>query len=414
MLSFHFYLSKQKTNKAGEMPIYISISAKEIERIRKRVVDVKTIPKYWDSKNQRIKSTGNPLGKEIVDLFNADLLAISEILNQINIEVYRNKIVLTRAYIEERLSDPGLITQPGISFVDKFKEYQEVESSIRAKNTIKGRNTVLNFLVTFAEEKNIKLTLNSINLSFYDSLKTYTFSELSKTDGYFAKIISVLSAFMAWAALRGYHNNHEYKRFSATEPEGEVIVLTLDELSRLLNCKYESKILREARDMFCFACFTGLRFGDVASLTSSHVYGDELIIRVEKTKENNISIPLNKYALAIIADRKGPTLFSGLANQTVNTQLKECARIAGIDKATTKSRVSGSVITNSTRPKWELITFHVARKTFVTNSLILGMDERTIRSITGHKKEKNFQRYVKLADSFKRESMNKTWNNIKL
>ncbi|MTI19400.1 site-specific integrase, partial [Fulvivirga sp. RKSG066] len=63
-------------------------------------------------------------------------------------------------------------------------------------------------------------------------------------------------------------------------------------------------------------------------------------------------------------------------------------------------------------PKHRLITSHVARKTFVTNSLIFGMKELVVRNITGHKKESSFKKYVKIADDVKKSEMDNTWGKI--
>ena len=52
------------------------------------------------------------------------------------------------------------------------------------------------------------------------------------------------------------------------------------------------------------------------------------------------------------------------------------------------------------------------RKTFTTNSLILGMNETVVKEITGHKKEENFRRYVLLAEDYVKEASNDAWNKI--
>jgi hypothetical protein len=67
---------------------------------------------------------------------------------------------------------------------------------------------------------------------------------------------------------------------------------------------------------------------------------------------------------------------------------------------------------DKTLPKYKLITSHTARKTFVTNSLILGMKEMVVRNITGHKKEDSFRKYVKIADDHKQKEMDNTWNKL--
>ena len=40
------------------------------------------------------------------------------------------------------------------------------------------------------------------------------------------------------------------------------------------------------------------------------------------------------------------------------------------------------------------------------------MKEMVVRNITGHKKEESFRLYVKIAEDFKRQEMDNTWNKI--
>jgi integrase len=63
-------------------------------------------------------------------------------------------------------------------------------------------------------------------------------------------------------------------------------------------------------------------------------------------------------------------------------------------------------------PKWKLFTNHTSRKTFITNSIVLGMNTKTIKEITGHKKDSVFNKYVKISEEFKKLEMDRTWDNI--
>ena len=74
--------------------------------------------------------------------------------------------------------------------------------------------------------------------------------------------------------------------------------------------------------------------------------------------------------------------------------------------------MSKFLTTNKKFQKYELITSHVARKTFITNGLILGMNERVLRNITNSKDEKSFRRYVKIEEVQKRKEMD-IWNTVK-
>ncbi|PSR55762.1 hypothetical protein AHMF7605_20775 [Adhaeribacter arboris] len=102
-----------------------------------------------------------------------------------------------------------------------------------------------------------------------------------------------------------------------------------------------------------------------------------------------------------------------MSAQKFNSYIKEACQLAGINELITVTSYSGGKSIEKTVPKYELITSHTARKTFTTNSLIFGLNESIVKKITGHKKDKNFQRYVKLADEYLKEESNSAWNKRK-
>ena len=60
-------------------------------------------------------------------------------------------------------------------------------------------------------------------------------------------------------------------------------------------------------------------------------------------------------------------------------------------------------------PKFEVLTSHVARKTFITNALEKGMKAEVVMEISGHKDYKIFKRYVKIANEHKKKEMLKAF-----
>jgi hypothetical protein len=58
-----------------------------------------------------------------------------------------------------------------------------------------------------------------------------------------------------------------------------------------------------------------------------------------------------------------------------------------------------------------LISSHCGRKTFITNSLILGIPERVVRSISNHKDEKNFRKYVNISEVHKQKALS-AWDSL--
>lgn len=63
------------------------------------------------------------------------------------------------------------------------------------------------------------------------------------------------------------------------------------------------------------------------------------------------------------------------------------------------------------KPKYEIVSFHSSRDTFITNCLIVGVDPITIMSWSGHKKYDTFKKYIKLSDNFKK-GQHKKVNNL--
>jgi integrase len=227
-------------------------------------------------------------------------------------------------------------------------------------------------------------------------------------------VVSNIKTFMSWCEERGYHSNPAYKKFKAVEEDIECIYLSMDELFKLNSYEFENQKLNRVRDLYCFSAFTGLRYSDLSSLGDANVFEDEIKFTVRKTRSIDHVVPLNEHAKRILEKYKGGfhSPLPIISSQKLNKNIQEACRIIGIDSKVNITRFSGSRRIDKEIPKFELITIHTARKTFVTNSLILGMNQQVIKNITGHKKDASFQKYVKIADDFKMSEMN-LWNKIK-
>lgn len=258
------------------------------------------------------------------------------------------------------------------------------------------------------------LSFDSINKKFEEKFMDYCFIEKQTLNNYYGKLVSILKTFMQWSYEREYHNNLDFKKFKRIEDEIEVIFLSFEELMLLYNYKFDNKALDRSRDFYCFGCFTGLRFSDINNLSNATIYDDKIVLNLIKTKTTNHQINLNDFSKAILKKYED-SLYSPLpkiSSQKLNKNIQRCCEIIGLNQDITLTRFIGSRRINQKFKKFELITSHTARKTFITNSLILGINERVIRSITNSKDEKSFKRYVKVTQEFAQNEMNK-WNKKK-
>lgn len=408
-----FSLRKEKVDKNGLMPVLMTISFNSV-RIRKTVKGVKSLPKHWKAREQRIKPSLKNENYNYHIEYNKVVDEKEDEIKKLFRYILLKNIHPTKDYILEKLENGLDKVNLTHQFFPSFEEFKDSSMSTKTARTIKSYVTTINFLKDFESYSGTKLIFDSIDSSFFEKLQDYTFLERKNKNSYFSFIIKVLKTFMNWSLDKEYHNNLKYKKFKAREDETEIIYLTMDELMRLYKYDFESDRLNQVRDMYVFNSVTGLRISDYKALKPSNVKKDHLLVTIQKTKAINTKIPLNKFSKEILKKYKG-TIHEPLpiiSDQKFNKYIKECCQIVEINTLITKTRFVGQKRVEMTVPKYKLITSHTARKTFVTNSLILGMKEMVVRNITGHKKEESFRRYVKIADDFKRQEMDNTWNKI--
>lgn len=407
-----FYVRNELINSKGLAPLRMHVTVNG-SLIKRSIKEIKIKPGDWKEDKQRIKPNGKNEDYNFHLEYNK---IIEELLNKVrNIErqALLNRTLLTKEYVLTKLDEKGDLSIER-DFFDTFKLYLINCELICAKRTVTGYKTVFKFLQDFTKDTGYVLTLNELDLNSFNEIRRYAFETRNTKNNYFAKIISVLKGFMAWTYIHKYHKNLNFRDFHASEEEIEVVYLTIEELLKLYNYTFKSSSLEKARDSYCFACFTGLRFSDFSHLQPSNIFDDHIKLNIKKTRDIDHIVPLNKYSKAILQKYKG-TIYEPIpiiSSQKFNNYIKLCCSEASINKPLTTTRYIGSKRIEITKPKYEFITSHTARKTFATNSLILGMKERAVRNITGHKKEESFRRYVNMAHAYIKEQMEETWDKL--
>lgn len=226
------------------------------------------------------------------------------------------------------------------------------------------------------------------------------------------KAVKVTKWFCRWAADSGYMDNPEVLKFRPKykKPKNPVIVfLTWDELMTLYDLDVSGPKLSEAKDCFLFSCFTGLRYSDVKRLKKSDIKENEIVTTTKKT-DATLSIELNKYSRAILdkyKDIPGPLALPVADNGELNDRLKTIGELAKFNDPITKVYYRAGKRIEDTRPKSEYLTFHVGRRTFVTNSLYLGIPAQVIMKWTGHSDFETMKPYLAIVDKMKQAEMNK-------
>ena len=78
----------------------------------------------------------------------------------------------------------------------------------------------------------------------------------------------------------------------------------------------------------------------------------------------------------------------------MNAYLKELAQAAGMDDKMIVTTTQGGKRREDSAAKWEMLTTHVARRSFATNFYRAGFPAAQLMKITGHATERQFMQYI--------------------
>jgi integrase len=277
--------------------------------------------------------------------------------------------------------------------------YKERHARTRRPNTVKALGTLYNHLHRYEEVTKRHLEYSSFTVHFWHDFTAYLLETANLVDNSIAKHLAHFKHFLGDAHELGRNPLQDYKRWRWARRDPDVLALTRAELQALetvnLSMLPDASRLENARALFLISCYTGLRFSDVASLKPEHQKGEWLNLTAQKTGEK-LTVPLRgNRAVPLLAD-----LWTGkvrpISNQKLNKYIKDVARMAGIDAPTEQVEYRGSQRTSVTLPKYDLISTHTGRRTFVTLSLEGGLSWETIMKATGHKDFKSFRRYIQV------------------
>lgn len=407
-MKVNFELRKEKTTSNGLTPIQFIVRAEGI-RIRKNV-GVSTKEIYWTG--SRVKPNLKKEENNNYQFINDELQKVESKINEISFFFRANKIPFSKENFLNHFNSNVKTTTSNIDFFDCFEEYITLGKLSKTYNTTKNQKTIKNFLETFQNETGFKVTFDNIDGNFYDELAKYSFFTREIKNNYFSKIIAILKAFLNWCNEKGYNKNRYYEKFKNKNHDIDIIYLTFDELMKLYNQDFGSNRLNHVKDFYCFGCFSGLRFSDLSQLKSANINESHIKISIQKTKTQNHIIKLNNYLKEILDKYRG-TIYEPLPNISLtnfNKYLKECCELIKINDQITITSYIGAKKIQKTVPKHQLITSHTARKTFITNSLLLGMEPKAIKKIANIKNENVLNKYMKITEEYADEQMDK-WNN---
>ena len=275
-----------------------------------------------------------------------------------------------------------------------------------ANGTYKHYKTSYKRLTEFVRGKYGRddISVSMVDYNFINSFDVYLKSKYGIKPNTAVTYHKHLKVVLNTAISMNLISQSPYASFKVARNKTHRDYLTLQEIEQIRNKNISIPRLDIIRDIFVFACYTGLAYSDVAKLKQGHIHkGDDggkwIIIDRSKTK-SRCRVPLLPQAKDIllkyqdypINNYKG-TLLPVMTNQRMNSYLKELADICGINKN---------------------LSTHVARHTFATSvTLKNGVPIETVSKMLGHNSLRTTQIYAKILDSKISEDMKKLSKKIR-
>lgn len=359
-------------------------------------------PNDWDGKAQCVKKQ-HPNAvtlNTIISQRKAELeketclLALKD--DSVSIETIRNKI-------NDRTSFDLF------EYADKYIEYLYKNQK---HGTYKKYKSVVKKLRLYVGKESLPIKM--ISLDFIKAYEDYLMNHIGNNRNT-ATVNLKAVAKLVGDIYRNYdmdETGNPFRKIKFKREQTERTYLEIEEIRKIQNLKLMlQNPLYDARELFLFECYTGIRISDILTLKWRNIFNDKISIRMRKT-EKLLIVPMNDYIKSVLEKRRFVVENNGgqitpekyvfnilkvdvdkvtahevdnaisSATAVINKKLKRIAEKVGIDKN---------------------ISTHVGRHSYATALLTSDIPLPVIKEMLGHSDIKVTQIYAKVVDSKKDE-----------
>lgn len=378
-----FYLVRSKERSDKRCPLYLRVT---INSERSGISLGKFIdPLMWDDVSQ------TAIGKsdEAREL-NGYLTSLRATIQRIQLlYMERNQLLTAELLKEELTGKPEQEKTFLVVFEENNRYVEENIGAMFSELTVSQYKRTKQRLEVFLQEKYNRndIPLSLLDRKFILQFDSFLRTKYGLTHNTVMKHLKQVKRVIHMAMSFGYMDKDPFDGHKTTYKETNRGFLTMDDLDRLVSHEFNIKRLDVVRDIFVFACYTGLSYSDLPVLTIKNIMkgddGKDWIVYERKKTGVKASIPLLPPAKAIMEKYKDDkeclrtgTLLPVRSDQKLNAYLQEITDICGLSK----------------RP-----TMHIARHTFATTvTLSNGVHMETVQKMLGHSMIKTTQIYSKV------------------
>lgn len=274
----------------------------------------------------------------------------------------------------------------------------------------------LNGILDFEKFKNERLKIKNIDETFMREYFKFLIDKREFGKGYktrgglngrtIKKRFDVLKTFLKWLKeKKGVDRYTEISElissgnFDRKSPVVKKLTLSVEQIKRISEYPIEetNSPLFKVRDMFLFCCSTGLRFSDLIKINRTNISVNEsglfFLNGMSVKTDTPYNIELNKRTYEIF-ERNNFTL-NLMSNQKANFYLKKLLeQIDEFQKFSSKYGFEDDKGITHHYKLYELVSFHTARRSFITTLLDNRYSINEIMKRTGHSKPSTLEKYI--------------------
>lgn len=293
-------------------------------------------------------------------------------------------------------------------------------------NSIKNWNQFERIFLAFYEKR--PFGWNDINQVVVDRFISYLEDDCGYMRSTNERYISLFRTVVRVAEKKGIHKNYVAKSVFhipqvREQDKAKEIYLTKEELLALYEMPLKG-MEEKVRDIFLIGCYTAQRFSDYSRIDEHCIDTTPKgtrVIRMEQVKTKaKVVIPILDPKLETLLKKYSYNL-PKLCDVVFNRYIKEiCHRLSKTTPSLAimertklnkkeimreqEARKEGKELFHydeqgvPIKPRWELVSSHTARRTAITNMFLTGnYTTGQMMYVSGHKKEKTFNNYIKLS-----------------
>ena len=271
-----------------------------------------------------------------------------------------------------------------------LKDVQKRVGIDLAKTTYFRYQRIVKYLNDYLiEKKRVRnIPVSKIDVDFLRDFFHYLRTEKGNSHNTSLSLLGCLKTIIAPAIKQKVIKLNPFDDFVLNRKTVDRDFLEMEEIKLIQELKCKTKEIEFKRDLFVFACFTGLAYADLKAFAKKDIVQDNdgsFFIRHPRAKTGVMSIvPLLPVAEKILK-KYSPTddcrdfVWKVCSNQKLNKGLKQIAEATGITKP---------------------LFCHLARHTFATTvTLSNGISMESVSKMLGHTSLKHTQIYAKIVAS---------------